>query len=143
MYKVRIIYGSDDTIDSSDVITNFYNDYSAKIISKGADDGVYYVDNFPKDIVCRVKNNDTVESLAAMGIVVDASELYENNVIISKNLIGKVYTVRPLDTIERVSRVCGVTVAEIIKLNHLKSTKLFVGQRLFINSSDNLIDNKC
>jgi LysM repeat protein len=42
------------------------------------------------------------------------------------------YVVKPLETIEDISKQYDISISEIIEFNNLKSTKLFIGQILWL-----------
>ncbi len=130
--KVRLVYGSVKSENKS-VIDNMYNGVSAEAIS-GSDDGVYVITNFPKDVMYKVGSSDTVDTLAKKGFVANSDDIFLNNVIIKECNCGTTYIVSPMDTIDKICSQFGLDVAQMVKINNLKTKKLFVGQRLIVDS---------
>ncbi len=127
MVKVRLKVGRiNEGCSNNELIDNLYRGYQAYVVGRGVDDGVYYVSNFPKDEVLVVKGGSKYQ-----GIKND--QIYDNNVLINKKSLHNVYVVKPADTMEKICKICNITSEELIEKNRLKTTKLFVGQRLFIN----------
>ena len=129
MYKVKLVYKNSENI----AIKELYNGFDAEVITAGNDDGVYYVKNFPKDLIYVISEGDNIDYLAKNGIVVNEHDLVINNVIIQPNTFGRSYTVEPLDNLEKISNDFNISKEEIIRINKLKTEKLFVGQRLIID----------
>lgn len=63
---------------------------------------------------------------------IGASEYEFGDKIIFKKVEGKTYTTKPLDTIKTIAKKFGVTQEQIIKNNNLKTSKLFIGQKIVI-----------
>lgn len=93
---------------------------------KQADNFVYYPKS-GEDItaICEKFNVDA-------SCVVATSEILEEGdvVIINKNA-KKVYYAKPLDNLFKVAEYLNVDIKTLKQMNNLKSTKLFIGQKLF------------
>ncbi len=68
-----------------------------------------------------IRNNDNVD-------------FYEGEVVKIVRNNGLTHVVKPMETLASISNVYGVEVSEIIKLNNLKSSRLFIGQKLIIKN---------
>ncbi len=95
--------------------------------------------------IYRLKVGDTLESVAQM-FQVSVEELKQANPLFSNaysgcvlliNGIGrKRVVVGPMQTLEDVARHYNTTKEEIVKLNNLKSDRVFVGMQLYIKEKN-------
>ncbi|MBE5735072.1 MAG: LysM peptidoglycan-binding domain-containing protein [Clostridiales bacterium] len=130
MKKVELIIDKSEIKNNTELINNLYGNCSARVIYGGVDDGVYYVTNFPKDEIVLTDDTTNVK-------VSDLNNLYNcnfNKISVIKKKLDNIYIVKPADTIEKIANVLSIDAQELIKKNNLRSTKLFVGQRLFVNT---------
>lgn len=134
MIKVSIDYDKISSLNKSKKIENLFDGRSATILYEGEDNGIYYLKNYKKDELRKIKKDDTIESLNKEGYVVSNEHYYVNNVLLKRAVFDDVYIVKPLDTIEKISKLLNLEKEIIIKLNNLKTEKLFIGQRLKIIS---------
>ncbi len=107
-----------------------------KVLSH-AEEGCEYIEN-----IGWIKNNCGVkilEDLTYTALIKNSEVVPSDRVLaqegdftLVERTDGNIYTVKPLDTIEKISKSFGVSPDLIVSKNHLKSTKLFIGQVLKI-----------
>ena len=134
MIKVNINYSKIEALNSKKTINNFLDGRSANVLSEGENDGVYYIKNYKKDQLRKITDEDTMEDLLNDGFKVDESNFYLNNVLLKRPQSDDIYIVKPLDTLDKISKMLNLEKEAIINLNNLKSERLFVGQQLKILS---------
>ena len=88
-------------------------------------------------VLVQVKKGDTIQRIAqAYNVNTDSIirnnpniELYEGEIvkIIRHN---NTHIVKPMQTLDLIAKLHGVTTDKLVKINNLKSTRLFVGQIL-------------
>ncbi len=105
--------------------------YRYMVIQSGNDD-VYFVRNYYPLYEYTIKDNETILDIMARGYNAnDNGEKAGDTIILSKPTANR-YVVQPMDTIQSIASKYCVDVKYIVDINHLKSTKLFIGQILWI-----------
>lgn len=101
-------------------------------INKGLDD-VIIVKNYLPNYIYQVKKGETVMDILSRGFSLDGVQTVNDGdlVVISKPKSIR-YVVKPLETLEDISKIFGVDKEIIIETNDLQTSKLFVGQILWI-----------
>lgn len=56
--------------------------------------------------------------------------------LLLSNISKRKITVEPLDSLETIATKYNTTPEKLVKLNNLKSTKVFVGMQLFVDESN-------
>jgi len=102
-----------------------------------AEEGCEYIENIgwiKNDCGIKILENITYTALLKHSDVMPSDKVLarEGDFTLVERTDGNIYTVKPLDTLEKISKSFGVTTDVIINKNHLKSTKLFIGQVLKI-----------
>jgi len=134
MKKVDIIFKNyTKQLNSDLIIDDLYNGYSASLLVDGANDGVFYIKNFPKDSYYILQDLECLADVKNLGFQCDNIDIYPNNVLFKKKNIGNFYVVQPLDTITSICSKLNLDENSVIVQNHLKTNKLFVGQRLLVD----------
>lgn len=134
MIKVSIDYDKISSLNKSKKIENLFDGHSATILYEGEDNGIYYLKNYKKDELRKITKDDTIELLSKEGYTVSKENFYINNVLLKRAVFDDIYIVKPLDTLEKISNLLNLEKEIIIKLNNLKTEKLFIGQQLKIMS---------
>lgn len=122
---------------------NELQDYSLQgvhnlIIPKHDSDFVV-IKNLDKEFLFEVKtdNKQALNHLLKEKYVVASTinnnvEFEEGDKIIFKNSNHKSYVVKPLDTLQNIAKKFGVTKERLMEVNSLKSSRVFIGQKLIV-----------
>ena len=89
-------------------------------------------------ILVQVKRDDTLQSIAQnYNVKLDniirnnpSIELYEGEVVKIVRTAFKTHIVKPMQTLDLIAKEYGTTAENLVKINNLKSARLFVGQML-------------
>lgn len=101
-------------------------------ISSGLDDIVVIKNYLPKHVY-QVKKGETIMDILSRGFSLDSVQsVFEGDKIIISRPKSIRYVVKPLETLDEISNAFGVDKATIMETNNLKTSKLFVGQILWI-----------
>ena len=116
-----------ECIDSENKL--FGNRY---VISQNGTDDIYFVRNYYPLYEYTIKPNEKIIDIMAMGYNVnDYGESEGDNIILSKPSAYR-HIVQPMETIQMIANKYGVSEKDIISINHLQTSKLFIGQILWI-----------
>lgn len=110
------------------VIQNKQGEY----IAKKVDRKVYLVENAQKDYVYRVSREDTLDRLKKKFGDRNFGYIYPGKLLYIPSTSAIMYVVKPLDTLSKICEKFQVQKSDLIMQNHLKTEKLFVGQKLTI-----------
>lgn len=99
--------------------------YNYLTLKDGSDD-IQLVKNYEPYFISSVTNEDVLKE---RGYNITCS--YRDRIICNRPS-GVKYCVKPLETLEEISKKLGVSVEEIMLSNKLNTHKLFVGQVLYI-----------
>jgi len=99
---------------------------------KGIDD-IVIVKNYLPNYIYKVKKNETIMDILSRGFMVTGVENISagDTIVLSKPKSIR-YVVKPLETLEEISRNFGIDKETIMSINDLKSNKLFIGQILWL-----------
>lgn len=126
--KVSVIYG----IDSNKIkLSNKKINGSSYFSLSGYDDGIYLLENYHAPFVFTVKNESHNELVSA-GYDLKTAQISEDDVLLLQLAQGQKHIVRPLEKLEHIANFYHTPKSEIIKRNHLKTEKLYIGQILWI-----------
>lgn len=95
------------------------------------DSSVIEVVNYQEKILYTVGVGETAFDIISQGYSVDADIESGDVVILSKDNRVR-HIVRPLDTIDSIAAKYGVTVEDIMLSNSLNSSRLYIGQMLYV-----------
>lgn len=102
-------------------------------IIKDGDDDFQIIENYFVPRIYKLKENETIESLQALGYEISPSEnISSNDIVILSKVNGKRHIVKPLENLNDIASMYYTDINEIIRRNNLKSNKLFIGQILYI-----------
>lgn len=97
------------------------------------------IKNLDKEFLFEVKtdNKQALNHLLKEKYVVASTinnnvEFEEGDKIIFKNSNHKSYVVKPLDTLQNIAKKFGVTEERLMEVNSLKSSRVFIGQKLIV-----------
>ena len=96
------------------------------------------VKNLDKEFLYEVKkeNSEILKKILKNKLIIadtSSNSNYEDgDKIIFKNSEYKKYTVRPLDNLNMIAKNFGVSTDYLIKINNLKTNKVFIGQQLIV-----------
>lgn len=110
------------------VIQNKQGEYIPKILQNT----VYLVENAKKDFIYKIQKTDTQETLRKKFGNRNFGYIYAGKCIYIASSNALKYVVKPLDTLDKVCEKFHMNKDNIIKVNHLKTERLFVGQKLII-----------
>ena len=117
-------------IDTKDkmVISNTLLGYRYFILNDGNDD-IIAVENYKPCFIRKIDDQETLLDIYALGydIIGDIGD-----VVVIQEPSGVKYSVKPLDTLDKISQLFGTNKKDIIENNSLKTEKLFIGQMLII-----------
>ncbi|MBO5909969.1 MAG: LysM peptidoglycan-binding domain-containing protein [Clostridia bacterium] len=88
----------------------------------------------------RIMSEDTLLSIAdKLGVEVNAIirnnnniDLYEGEIVKIERKNDKMHIVKPMETLESISKKYNITKNRLIEINNLSSTRLFVGQMIAV-----------
>ena len=133
MYRVNLDYGVNPSImKNNNRIENIYNQIDGVVVGGSGDNGVYHIVNARKDKIKILGDNDNLDELRAAGYMMTSGDMFRYNVVVSPAPLGRLYTVKPTDTIDSIANDFGVSAESLIKVNNLRSSTLFIGQKLHI-----------
>ena len=101
------------------------------VVENGLDD-IIVVRNYNPYFIKNIKEGETKIDLFASGYDSDVSNINVGDKIVISKISGLQYIVKPMETINDISKKFDVEKEKIIELNKLKGEKLFVGQILII-----------
>jgi len=117
-------------IDTKDKVISAHKlfEYKYFIINEGNDD-IIIIDNYKPCFIKKIDDRVSVLDIYSLGydVIGDLGE-----VVVIQEPNGIKYTVKPLDTLDKISQLFGTNKNDIIENNSLKSEKLFIGQILII-----------
>lgn len=93
---------------------------------------IFLIENHKKDFLYHIQNGDSIESLKKQFGDRNFGYVYEGKSVYIPETFATYYVVRPLDTLTKICQKYQISMQEIVTLNHLKTTKLFVGQKLLL-----------
>lgn len=106
--------------------------YNYAEIEKGAED-VTIVKNYLPIFSYTVKPDDNYLDILARGFKLDnITQVNSGDTVILSKPRSIRYVVSPLETLDEIALKFGVTKVDIMKINGMKTEKLFVGQILWI-----------
>lgn len=103
------------------------------VIVKDGDEDFQIINNYFVPKIYEIKEDDSLESLQALGYeIVPNEKVNANDIVLLNKISGKRHIVKPLEKLNDIANMYYTSVNEIIKRNNLKSDKLFIGQILYI-----------
>lgn len=102
-------------------------------LNKSSND-IILVKNYLTKHLYTVKNGETIFDIISRGFVVEegVEGIKEGDVLIISKPRSVRHIVKPLETLENISRSFGVDKSVIMEVNNLQTEKLFIGQILWI-----------
>ena len=102
-------------------------------IVKDGDEDFQIINNYFVPKIYEIKEDDSLESLQALGYeIVPNEKVNANDIVLLNKISGKRQVVKPLEKINDRANMYYTSVNEIIKQNNLKSDKLFIGQIIYL-----------
>ncbi len=133
MYRINLDYKTNPKImKNGKKVECIYNQLDGEIVYESENNGVYHILNARKDHIKVLNSKDKLDELLAKGYNVCEKDMSVNNVVIAPAPLGRLYTVKPADTLDSIANDFEISKNMIIKLNNLKTDKLFIGQKLHI-----------
>ena len=106
--------------------------YSYAELDNGLND-IMIVKNYLTNYIYKVKNGETLLEIMSRGFCVDGiHDVNEGDLIVLSRPKSIRYVVKPLESLDNISEKFGVSVSDVMNMNNLKTTKLFIGQILWI-----------
>lgn len=93
---------------------------------------IQLIENYYPPILYKVTEEDTKESLQAEGYELSKEDIEPGDIILLTKIEGKKHIVKPLESLEDISKMYFMDKLDIIQRNNLKTEKLFIGQILWI-----------
>ncbi len=90
------------------------------------------ITNFESDEVVKISSTDTIGTLKRKGYIVPVANICEGDTLLMHRSNCVLHSVKPLQTLNEISKYYNVPVDQIMATNSLKTTKLYVGQILII-----------
>ncbi len=106
-----------------------------RVVSEGRDD-ISVICNYPREMVWTINNTDDIKMLNACGYELEG-EARVGDCVLAVKSHNKLHIVKPCETVSTLAKLYGITEAELIKQNELKTNKLFIGQTLVIKKHPN------
>jgi len=93
---------------------------------------IQLIENYYPPILYKVTEEDTKESLQAEGYELSKEDIEPGDIIMLTKIEGKKHIVKPLESLDDISKMYFMDKLDIIQRNNLKTEKLFIGQILWI-----------
>ena len=106
--------------------------YNYEIV-KDSDEDFQIINNYFVPKIYEIKEDDSLESLQALGYeIIPNEKVNANDIVLLNKISGKRHVVKPLEKLNDIANMYYTSVNKIIKRNNLNSDKLFIGQILYI-----------
>ena len=113
-------------------------DYNYSIDNKSAilygenDNGIVYLENYSYPMIKYLFSDSDVKEIDEKNYDILPRGYKVGDIVLIKRRFGKQHTVAPLETLDEIAKNNNTTVECIIKENNLKTSKLFIGQKLWL-----------
>ena len=90
-------------------------------------------------LIHTVEKNQTLSSIAKLYNTssvsisnINKTPIHEGQRLIIEQKSGKLHVVKPFETLSKIATKYGVSENELLRLNNLQSSKLYIGQQILI-----------